>query len=161
MMSSRSQASRFQPHSLQTRNATSTSPQSTSPQTTSQQSPSPQSVGRDPAGDSTAKPLPAAVQPASAAENGLKPSRLTVPKPLYSQVRDVLLARIRGGEWGAGETLPNEFLLAADFGVSIGTIRRAIEGLEETGIVKRIQGRGTFVSGPGPSALQDKFCRLR
>lgn len=89
------------------------------------------------------------------------PSRLAVAKPLYSQVRDVLLKRIGEGEWGAGEALPNEFRLASDFGVSIGTIRRAIEGLEETGVLKRLQGRGTFVAGPGSMALDDKFCRLR
>ena len=29
------------------------------------------------------------------------------PKPLYAQVRDLLMARIRAAEWGAGETLPN------------------------------------------------------
>ncbi len=89
------------------------------------------------------------------------PSRMAVAKPLYSQVRDVLLKRIGEGEWGAGDALPNEFMLASDFGVSIGTIRRAIEGLEETGVLKRLQGRGTFVAGPGSMALDDKFCRLR
>ncbi len=91
----------------------------------------------------------------------LHPSRLAVARPLYSQVREVLLKRIGEGEWGAGEALPNEFMLASDFGVSIGTIRRAIEGLEETGVLKRLQGRGTFVAGPGSMALDDKFCRLR
>lgn len=87
--------------------------------------------------------------------------RIAVARPLYSQVRDMLLQRISGGEWGAGDALPNEFLLSGDFGVSIGTIRRAIEGLEQTGVVKRIQGRGTYVAGPGPMALDEKFCRLR
>lgn len=88
-------------------------------------------------------------------------NRLAVAKPLYSQVREVLLKRIGEGEWGAGEALPNEFVLSNDFGVSIGTIRRAIEGLEETGVLKRIQGRGTYVAGPGATALDEKFCRLR
>ncbi|MGD9783061.1 MAG: GntR family transcriptional regulator [Hyphomicrobiaceae bacterium] len=86
---------------------------------------------------------------------------LAVPKPLYGQVRDAILRRIRQGEWTVGETLPNEFVLASDFGVSIGTIRRAIAGLEEGGIVKRVQGRGTFVAGPGASPLQEKFSRIR
>lgn len=106
-------------------------------------------------------PLTSHASPVRPAQSAIKPTRLAVPKPLYSQVRDALLTRIRGGEWGVGDTLPNEFLLATAFGVSIGTIRRAIEGLEETGIVKRIQGRGTFVSGRGQTALEDKFCRLR
>lgn len=92
---------------------------------------------------------------------GVHATRLAIAKPLYSQVREVLLRRIRQGEWGAGDALPNEFLLSSDFGVSIGTIRRAIEGLEQTGVLKRIQGRGTYVAGPGATALEDKFCRLR
>ena len=92
---------------------------------------------------------------------GVHATRLAVAKPLYSQVRDVLLRRIGQGEWSAGDSLPNEFLLSSDFGVSIGTIRRAIEGLEQTGVLKRIQGRGTYVAGPGAMALEDKFCRLR
>lgn len=87
--------------------------------------------------------------------------RLAVARPLYSQVRDILLNRVRSGEWTAGETLPNEFELARQCGVSIGTIRRAIEGLEELGVVVRKQGRGTFVSGPGPLALAEKFNRLQ
>jgi len=81
--------------------------------------------------------------------------------PLYGQVREALLRRIRGGEWSEGETLPNEFVLASDFGVSIGTVRRAVAGLEEYGLVRRVQGRGTFVSGPGSAPLQEKFTRLR
>jgi GntR family transcriptional regulator len=84
-----------------------------------------------------------------------------VARPLYSQVRDILLKRVRSGEWAAGETLPNEFELGRQCGVSIGTIRRAIEGLEELGVVVRKQGRGTFVSGPGPLALAEKFNRLK
>jgi GntR family transcriptional regulator len=84
-----------------------------------------------------------------------------VAKPLYSQVRDLLLVRIKSGEWAAGEALPNEFVLASNFGVSIGTVRRAIEGLEDLGIVVRKQGRGTYVAGAGPQALVDKFAPLR
>ena len=83
------------------------------------------------------------------------------PKPLYAQVRDLMLARVRAGEWGAGETLPNEFVLAAGFDVSIGTVRRAVAELETIGMLVRKQGRGTFVAGRGASALQDKFSRLR
>lgn len=90
-----------------------------------------------------------------------QPACLAVAKPLYSQVRELLLKRIGEGEWSTGEALPNEFVLSNNFGVSIGTIRRAIEGLEETGVLKRVQGRGTFVMGPGSSAFDAKFGHLR
>ena len=68
-------------------------------------------------------------------------------RPLYSQVREILLSRIDRGDWSEGELLPNEFQLATEFGVSVGTIRRAVGGLEEAGIVVRKQGRGTFLPG--------------
>jgi GntR family transcriptional regulator len=100
------------------------------------------------------------MQPSETARKGAS-LRHAVAKPLYAQVRELILARIRSGEWAAGETLPNEFVLATECGVSIGTIRRAIEGLEESGVLVRKQGRGTYLSGSGPSALEDKFNRLR
>lgn len=88
-------------------------------------------------------------------------SRAAVSKPLYGQVRELLLGRIGRGEWAPGESLPNEFVLASQFEVSVGTIRRAIEGLEESGVVVRKQGRGTYISGQGAQALQNKFTNLR
>ncbi len=87
--------------------------------------------------------------------------RVAVRQPLYAQVREHLLARIRGGEWGAGETLPNEHILSTDFDVSIGTIRRAVAELEANGVLVRKQGRGTFVAGRGSAALQERFCSVR
>ena len=69
-----------------------------------------------------------------------------VSQPLYAQVRERLLERIVAKEWRHGQVLPNEFDLAREFGVSIGTIRKAVEGLEAAKIVIRKQGRGTFVS---------------
>lgn len=60
-----------------------------------------------------------------------------------------------------GDPLPNEGHLARKFGVSVGTIRKAIDGLETNGLVKRIQGRGTYVAGIGSHVLRQKFVRLR
>ena len=88
-------------------------------------------------------------------------ARAAVSKPLYGQVRELLLGRIGKGEWSPGESLPNEFVLASQFEVSVGTIRRAIEGLEDSGVVVRKQGRGTYISGQGAQALQNKFINLR
>lgn len=44
-----------------------------------------------------------------------------------------------------GSQLPSEKDLAAEFEVSIMTVRRALESLDEEGIVRRVFGRGTFV----------------
>ena len=84
-----------------------------------------------------------------------------VSRPLYGQVREILLGRIGAGEWKPGDALPNEMVLASRFDVSVGTIRRAIEGLEQSGFLVRKQGRGTCVSGAGAHALQNRFTAIR
>jgi len=92
---------------------------------------------------------------------GSPSGHFAVPKPLYSQVRDMLAGRISAGHWSQGDTLPNEASLAQSFAVSIGTIRRAVEGLEDMGLVIRRQGRGKFIAGTEPFGNADKHCRLR
>lgn len=87
--------------------------------------------------------------------------RQPLRQPLYAQVREQLLARIRDGEWGAGESLPNEHALASDFHVSVGTIRRAVADLQANGVLSRQQGRGTYVAGRGASAVMQRFCGVR
>jgi len=87
--------------------------------------------------------------------------RVAFAQPLYTQVRAQILIRITSGEWGAGDALPNEFALASEYGVSVGTIRKAVEGLEEQGLLVRKQGRGTYVAGNGRNPLENKFTSLR
>lgn len=67
-------------------------------------------------------------------------------RPLYQQVRDLLRQRITDGVWGPGEPLPAEPRLAAELGVSQGTVRKALDELASANIVDRRQGRGTYVT---------------
>jgi len=66
--------------------------------------------------------------------------------PLYLQVKDVLQKRIVDGEYKTGEVIPSESRLAEDFGTSVSTIRQALSILVAEGVLKKKQGRGTFVS---------------
>ncbi|UCH76116.1 MAG: GntR family transcriptional regulator [Rhodospirillales bacterium] len=66
--------------------------------------------------------------------------------PLYAQVKTLLLQHLIAGEWRPGELLPSEFQLADRFGVSQGTVRKALDALAADNIVVRRQGRGTFVA---------------
>jgi GntR family transcriptional regulator len=50
------------------------------------------------------------------------------------------------GHWKPGATLPNETQLAQQLGISIGTVRKALDLMEVERIVTRRQGRGTFVN---------------
>jgi len=67
-------------------------------------------------------------------------------KPLYLQVKDLMVRRLASGAWRPGEALPNEFQLADEFGVSQGTVRKALDELAAQNLLDRRQGKGTFVS---------------
>jgi GntR family transcriptional regulator len=66
--------------------------------------------------------------------------------PLYRVVKRSLLSAIESGTYPPGETLPSETEIAGAMGVSIGTLRRAVDELAAEHILVRRQGRGTFVA---------------
>jgi DNA-binding transcriptional regulator YhcF (GntR family) len=74
-------------------------------------------------------------------------SKAFVTVPLFKQVRDAMAARIATGEWKPNSMIPNELGLTVMFGVSNGTIRKALEVMRGEGLIVRIQGRGTFICG--------------
>lgn len=71
--------------------------------------------------------------------------RIERPARLGSAVVSVLVDRIAGGEFPPGSVLPPEPELAAEFGVSRTVIREALKGIEEKGVARIQQGRGTTV----------------
>jgi GntR family transcriptional regulator len=83
-----------------------------------------------------------------------------VNRPLYLQVRDSIAERIVAGVWLAGQALPNEIQLSIELGVSVGTIRKAMERLEAERIVVRRQGRGTFVSDQTTGEMAIRFSNI-
>jgi GntR family transcriptional regulator len=81
--------------------------------------------------------------------------------PLYRQIRDRLVLCPQAGEWRPGEAIPSETELAARYGVSQGTVRKAIDALAADHLLVRRQGRGTFVASHQESRAQFRFLRLR
>lgn len=65
---------------------------------------------------------------------------------LYKEVKRQMLRALSAGEWKPGEVIPAEKRLCERFGVSIGTLRKAIDELVAENILVRHQGRGTFVA---------------
>lgn len=67
------------------------------------------------------------------------------PELLWHQVEQALRALIADGTWPDGAQLPNEGKLSELLGVSRITIRHALRNVEESGLLRREHGRGTFV----------------
>ena len=82
-------------------------------------------------------------------------------RPLYLQVRDALAARIATGDWQPGAAIPNEGDLAREFGVSSGTMRKALDLLESERLLTRRQGRGTFVNDQTSDELAERYSNIR
>lgn len=68
--------------------------------------------------------------------------------PKYGLLMDALRARVRSGTYRVGEMIPSEPRLQAEFGVSRVTVRRAIDELAREGLLRKEQGRGTYVHSP-------------
>ncbi|MDK4723311.1 phosphonate metabolism transcriptional regulator PhnF [Rhizobium sp. CNPSo 3968] len=64
---------------------------------------------------------------------------------LWHQIGEILAADIAAGTFAPGEKLPTEPELMQLFGVSRFTVRQALGHLEQRGLVRAEQGRGTFV----------------
>jgi GntR family transcriptional regulator len=82
-------------------------------------------------------------------------------QPLYSQVHGALVDRIATRVWKPGTLLPNEQELAREFGVSAGTMQKALAQLERDRFIARKQGRGTFVIDQTSPERILRFVNLR
>ncbi len=81
--------------------------------------------------------------------------------PAYARLRDTLTARIAQGQWTPDQPIPSEARLARDFDVSVGTVRKAVDGLVGEGLLERRQGSGTFVRAPSFNATLFRFFPMR
>lgn len=70
----------------------------------------------------------------------------TLRRPLYQQLMQTVRRRIESGQLKPGEKAPSESDLIAEFRVSSTTARRCLNELATAGLVRRVQGKGTFVA---------------
>lgn len=68
--------------------------------------------------------------------------------PRYHQIAQALRDRITAAGRGSGERLANQRSLAREFGVTLMTLRQALDLLERDGLIARRHGLGTFVARP-------------
>lgn len=71
----------------------------------------------------------------------------SVVTPLYMQVANELREEILSGKYGTHGCIGTHTQLTERFSVSLRTIRKAVQTLEEEGLVEIRQGKGTFVRG--------------
>ena len=93
----------------------------------------------------------------------MAPIRLVASEPgqsRYAALAAALRQRIVAAEWPPGSALPAELSLAAEHGVALGTMRRALDLLAEQGLVERVHGRGTFVRQGLAGAPMLRFFRF-
>ena len=81
-------------------------------------------------------------------------------RPLYMQVRDVMMSRLIDGIWKPGTIIPSEIDLAREMDVSQGTVRKALDSMTAENLLVRRQGRGTFVAEMEESNILFQFFRL-
>jgi GntR family transcriptional regulator len=66
--------------------------------------------------------------------------------PLHVEVKRRLVEALTEGRWKHGQAIPSETALAGRFGVSVGTVRRAVGELAAENVLVRRQGSGTYVA---------------
>ena len=68
------------------------------------------------------------------------------PIPVYYQLKNIILKKIKDGEFTEGNLIPSERDLGEELGISRMTVRQALNQLVNEGVLYREKGRGTFVS---------------
>jgi DNA-binding GntR family transcriptional regulator len=66
-------------------------------------------------------------------------------EPVWMQLAGILRGQIESGQIAPGKLLPSTSRLMQEYGVSDGTVKRAISALRDEGLVNSVVGRGVFV----------------
>lgn len=89
-----------------------------------------------------------------------EPLSAAAAAPLYAVVERHLLREIMAGRLADGARLPPEREMAAELGVAVGTLRRALAALEARGLLERRQGSGNYIRAGQDMAGIYAFFRL-
>ena len=75
-------------------------------------------------------------------------------EPIYEQIKNQIRSAVMSGELEAGEALPSLRKLAKELRVSVLTVTRAYNELDDEGVVQNLQGKGTFVMDKGNELMR-------
>lgn len=78
--------------------------------------------------------------------------------PRFLQIVELLVRDIAAGRLADGARLPPEREMAAELGVALGTLRKALAEIEARGLLRRVQGSGNYVRAlSDPSSIYALF----
>ncbi len=80
-----------------------------------------------------------------------------VGTPVYFQLAHAIQEQIEKGVLVAGDLVTSERKIAAEYGISIATVRRAYEELVKKRFLKRVQGKGTFVTSTADRRMTIRY----
>lgn len=83
--------------------------------------------------------------------------------PIHMQIAELLTRDIAAGRLVDGERLPPERAMAAQHGISVATLRKALASLQAQGLLERVQGSGNYIraqTDPNAEGAVYAFLRL-
>lgn len=78
------------------------------------------------------------------------------PIPIYEQVKNAIISQIMNDELASGESLPSIRNLASDIKISVMTIKKAYDELENEGYIIIRQGKGAFIAPKNTELAKEK-----
>ncbi len=81
-------------------------------------------------------------------------------KPIYRQIEERVKSLIVSGQLAEGQELPSIRILARDLRVSVITVKRAYDELEQEGFLTSVQGKGCYVSVRNKEAFREQRLRM-
>ncbi len=86
-----------------------------------------------------------------------KPRIVSGSIPKYRQLLQILRNQILSEQFSPGSKLPTEEELSIDYGVSRGTVRKAVAQLDAEKLIRIEHGVGSFVRSAHPNAIPFRF----
>lgn len=78
------------------------------------------------------------------------------PVPIYEQIKNSIIEQILNDELREGEAIPSIRSLAQDIKISVMTVKKAYDELEQEGYIISRQGKGTFVAAKNSELAKEK-----
>lgn len=76
--------------------------------------------------------------------------------PIYEQIKNAIISQIMNGDLEENESIPSIRSLAQDIRISVMTIKKAYDELEQEGYIVTRQGKGSFVAAKDKELVREQ-----